>query len=211
MDFASCRIVLHHPVWQSCTDSSSRLVYLHICRYVTFIHIYFASSSVSHAFTAFYSPGEGPVPFTYSAEVFPLTHREMGMSWAVATCLFWAAVLSITFPRMLGAMGPEGGSFMCSCTDCFLADSRFLAFGFYAGLNVVAFIMIFFLLPGAYAYTARISVHSNTVSMQKRNNELSRNSITSLPFQQPGTPTTSSRNSFPTGSSAGCSSVRTRN
>jgi len=30
-------------------------------------------------FAAFYSPGEGPVPFTYSAEVFPLTHREMGM------------------------------------------------------------------------------------------------------------------------------------
>lgn len=29
--------------------------------------------------TAFYSPGEGPVPYTYSAEVFPLTHREMGM------------------------------------------------------------------------------------------------------------------------------------
>lgn len=30
-------------------------------------------------FAAFYSPGEGPVPFTYSAEVFPLTHRELGM------------------------------------------------------------------------------------------------------------------------------------
>lgn len=30
-------------------------------------------------FGAFYSPGEGPVPFTYSAEVFPLTHREIGM------------------------------------------------------------------------------------------------------------------------------------
>jgi sugar porter (SP) family MFS transporter len=80
-------------------------------------------------FAAFYSPGEGPVPFTYSAEVFPLTHREMGMSWAVATCLFWAAVLGLTFPRMLGAMTPQG------------------AFGFYAGLNVIAFIMIFFLLP----------------------------------------------------------------
>lgn len=26
-------------------------------------------------FIAFYSPGEGPVPFTYSAEVFPLSHR----------------------------------------------------------------------------------------------------------------------------------------
>lgn len=23
------------------------------------------------------------------------------MAWAVATCLFWAAVLSITFPRMV--------------------------------------------------------------------------------------------------------------
>ncbi|KAF9035249.1 hypothetical protein BJ165DRAFT_1511010 [Panaeolus papilionaceus] len=80
-------------------------------------------------FAAFYSPGEGPVPFTYSAEVFPLTHREMGMSWAVATCLFWAAVLSVTFPRLLSALGPTG------------------AFGFYAGLNVVAFVMIFFLMP----------------------------------------------------------------
>lgn len=26
-------------------------------------------------FTAFYSTGEGPVPFTFSAEVFPLSHR----------------------------------------------------------------------------------------------------------------------------------------
>ncbi|KAF6226064.1 hypothetical protein HO133_008928 [Letharia lupina] len=28
-----------------------------------------------YLFTAFYSPGEGPVPFTYSAEAFPLFHR----------------------------------------------------------------------------------------------------------------------------------------
>lgn len=45
------------------------------------------------------------MPFTYSAEVFPLSHREVGMSWAVATCLFWAAVLSITFPKILTAAG----------------------------------------------------------------------------------------------------------
>ena len=36
-------------------------------------------------FAAFYSPGEGPVPFTYSAEAFPLFHRGMlpnlGFSW----------------------------------------------------------------------------------------------------------------------------------
>lgn len=38
------------------------------------------------ALKAFYSPGEGPVPFTYSAEVFPLTHREMGM-WVILLIL----------------------------------------------------------------------------------------------------------------------------
>jgi hypothetical protein len=58
-----------------------------------------------YIFAAFYSPGEGPVPFTYSAEVFPLSHREVGMGWAVAINLFWAAVLGITLPKMVAAMG----------------------------------------------------------------------------------------------------------
>jgi hypothetical protein len=80
-------------------------------------------------FAAFYSPGEGPVPFTYSAEVFPLSHREVGMSWAVATCLFWAAVLTITFPRMLAVLSPQG------------------AFGLYAFFNIVALVMIFLWVP----------------------------------------------------------------
>ncbi|KAI4092715.1 MAG: hypothetical protein LQ339_007850 [Xanthoria mediterranea] len=80
-------------------------------------------------FAAFYSPGEGPVPFTYSAEVFPLSHREVGMSWAVATCLFWAAMLSITFPRLLRAFHPVG------------------AFSFYAGLNITALCLIFLFVP----------------------------------------------------------------
>jgi len=82
-----------------------------------------------YLFDAFYSPGEGPVPFTYSAEVFPLSHREVGMSWAVATNNFWASILSLTFPRMLQAFTPQG------------------AFGFYAALNVLAFFMIFLWLP----------------------------------------------------------------
>jgi hypothetical protein len=77
-----------------------------------------------YLFGAFYSPGEGPVPFTYSAEVFPLSHREVGMSWAVATNNFWAAVLSLTLPRMLKAFRPQG------------------VFGFYSGLNVVALVMM---------------------------------------------------------------------
>jgi Sugar (and other) transporter len=82
-----------------------------------------------YLFDIFYSPGEGPVPFTYSAEVFPLSHREIGMSWAVATNNFWASVLSLTFPRMLQAMKPQG------------------AFGFYAALNIVALLLIFSFLP----------------------------------------------------------------
>jgi len=82
-----------------------------------------------YLFDMFYSPGEGPVPFTYSAEVFPLSHREMGMSWAVATNNFWASAVSLTFPRMLAAFTPQG------------------AFGFYSAMNFVAFLMIFFWLP----------------------------------------------------------------
>ena len=80
-------------------------------------------------FVAFYSPGEGPCAFVYSAEAFPLSHREVGMSWAVATNNFWAAVLSLTFPRMLQAFGAPG------------------SFGFYAALNVIALVAIFLFLP----------------------------------------------------------------
>lgn len=82
-----------------------------------------------YLFDAFYSPGAGPIPFTYSAEVFPLSHREVGMSWAVATNNFWASVLSLTFPRMVRAFTIQG------------------AFGFYAGLNLLALCMIFLFLP----------------------------------------------------------------
>ncbi|KAK3048656.1 hypothetical protein LTR09_009965 [Extremus antarcticus] len=91
----------------------------HLGLIATFVYIY----------DAFYSPGEGPVPFTYSAEVFPLSHREIGMSWAVATNNFWATVVSLTFPRQLRAFGLTG------------------AFGFYAAMNFLAFIMIFLWLP----------------------------------------------------------------
>lgn len=82
-----------------------------------------------YIFCAFYSPGEGPVPFTYSAEVFPLSHREVGMAWAVSTCLFWAGVLTVSFPAILKSLGVLG------------------AFCLYAGFNMVAFVMIFLWVP----------------------------------------------------------------
>ena len=51
------------------------------------------------------------------------------MAWAVATNNFWATVVSLTFPRQLNAFGVTG------------------AFGFYAAMNAVAFVMIFLWLP----------------------------------------------------------------
>lgn len=108
-------------------------------------------------FLAFYSPGEGPVPFTYSAEVFPLSHREVDMSWAVATNNFWAAVLSLTFPYMLRAFTPQG------------------AFGFYAALNALAFVMILLWLPETKVSSAKwkaARMVANTISQQRSLEEL---------------------------------------
>ncbi|KAB2575275.1 hypothetical protein BFW01_g11070 [Lasiodiplodia theobromae] len=104
----------------------------------TGLSFYIPTSSPAHLglialfifiFVAFYGPGEGPCAFVYSSEVFPLSHREVGMSWAVATNNFWAAVLGLTFPRMLQALRPQG------------------AFGFYAGLNALALVAIFLFMP----------------------------------------------------------------
>jgi hypothetical protein len=61
-----------------------------------------------YVFTAFYSVGEGPVAFLYSAEVFPLVQREQGMAWAVFVNNFFASALGLTFPPMLRAFGAVG-------------------------------------------------------------------------------------------------------
>lgn len=82
-----------------------------------------------YLFTIAYSLGEGPVPFMYCAEIFPLAQREQGMAWCVAFNNFWGAVLSLTFPRLLRSFTSVG------------------AFEFYAGLNLVAFFMIFLWVP----------------------------------------------------------------
>jgi MFS family permease len=82
-----------------------------------------------YLFTAFYSIGEGPVCFLYGAEVFPNIQREQGMAWAVTINMFFAAVLGLTFPAMKTAMTPLG------------------AFCFYAGTNVVSFVLIFLFVP----------------------------------------------------------------
>ncbi|KOS17767.1 putative polyol transporter 6 [Escovopsis weberi] len=80
-------------------------------------------------FGAFYSPGAGPVPFVYSAEVYPLSHRETGMAFAVASCLLSAALLGMTFPFLLSKLETAG------------------AFGLYACFNIMTLILIFLCVP----------------------------------------------------------------
>ncbi|KAI0819328.1 hypothetical protein BC628DRAFT_1333246 [Trametes gibbosa] len=76
-----------------------------------------------------YSPGEGPVPFTYSAEAFPLYIRDVGMAWATSVLWFFNFVVAFTFPRLLGAFRPQG------------------AFGWYAAWNLVGFGLILLFVP----------------------------------------------------------------
>ncbi|KAL1623784.1 hypothetical protein SLS54_004245 [Diplodia seriata] len=80
-------------------------------------------------FMVVYSPGEGPVPFTYSAEAFPLYIRDTGMSFATATTWGFNFILSLTWPALVEAFQPQG------------------AFGWYAGWNFVGWIYCYFLLP----------------------------------------------------------------
>lgn len=48
------------------------------------------------------------VPFTYSAEVYPLYIREVGMSLATATTWLFNFIVSLTFPKLLTAFTPQG-------------------------------------------------------------------------------------------------------
>ncbi|KAG7664538.1 uncharacterized protein J8A68_001938 [[Candida] subhashii] len=82
-----------------------------------------------YLFAAVYSSGEGPVPFTYSAEAFPLYIRDIGMSFATATCWFFNFILAFTWPRLQNAFTPTG------------------AFGFYAAWNIVGFFLVLWFLP----------------------------------------------------------------
>lgn len=82
-----------------------------------------------YLFGIVYSPGEGPVPFTYSAEAYPLYLRTYGMSLATATLWFFNFVLSVTWPSLVTAFKPQG------------------AFGWYAAWNMVGWFGVLILLP----------------------------------------------------------------
>lgn len=82
-----------------------------------------------YLFGMVYSPGEGPVPFTYSAEAYPLYVRNVGMSLATATTWFFNFVLSVTWPSLQKAFKPQG------------------AFGWYAAWNIVGWWLVLLFMP----------------------------------------------------------------
>lgn len=77
----------------------STLPILALCLFLTGFSFWIPSNSKAHIglialgvylFGVFYSPGAGPVPFTYSAEAYHLSVRNYGMSLATATSKFQA-------------------------------------------------------------------------------------------------------------------------
>ena len=99
-----------------------------------------------YLFMVVYSPGEGPVPFTYSAECYPLYIRDIGMSFAtgtsqfgpyltIATTWFFNFILSMTWPPLCNAFGIQG------------------AFYWYAGWNIVGWWLVLLFVPETKALT----------------------------------------------------------
>jgi len=77
-----------------------------------------------YLFGIFYSPGEGPVPFVYSAESMPLYNRDFGMGLVTSVNWFWNFFISITWPKFSSAFTIAG------------------AFGWYAAWCVIGWWMI---------------------------------------------------------------------
>lgn len=69
------------------------------------------------------------MPFTYSAEAFPLHVRDIGMSFATATTWCFSFVISFTWPLLYQAITNQGG------------------FGFYAAWNMVGWVGVLLFVP----------------------------------------------------------------
>ncbi|RKK97680.1 hypothetical protein BFJ68_g13924 [Fusarium oxysporum] len=82
-----------------------------------------------YLFMAVYSPGLGPVPFTYSAEAFPLHIRDIGMASSTAITWGFNFIISLTWPALRRAFSNTG------------------AFSWYGAWNIFGWIFCYFLLP----------------------------------------------------------------
>ena len=99
-----------------------------------------------YAFTAIYSFGLGPVPFTYSAEIFPLEHRIIGMSVAVSVNFLGAGILAFFVPVL--QIGPK-------------------LLGIFAGLNICAFVAIWKFVPETIGAAADNETHMTALDLSQ--------------------------------------------
>ncbi|KAF2175792.1 MFS sugar transporter [Zopfia rhizophila CBS 207.26] len=77
-----------------------------------------------YLFGVAYSPGEGPVPFVYSAESMPLYNRDFGMGIVTSINWFWNFFIGFTWPGFLSKFTAPG------------------AYGWYAAWCVIGWWMI---------------------------------------------------------------------
>jgi hypothetical protein len=109
-----------------------------VCLFAAAFSFYIPSDQTAHigliafflfVFAALYSPGMGPMPFTVASEAFPLSHREVGVAVSVGLNLFFAALLTLFYPRINSALNDTGS--LC----------------LFAGFNLVAAVLVFLFLP----------------------------------------------------------------
>lgn len=150
-----------------------------------------------YIFECFYSPGMGPVPFSYSAEAFPIQVRDVGMSWATATTWCFNFLLSFSWPALVAAFKPQG------------------AFGWYAAWCIILWILVLLFMPETKGRdslpSASLNIpiqraHSLTLIFSLQNSP-SKNSTKSSPCRHGSTPPTKSRTRAGTSTSTSSSSA----
>ncbi|KAL2755660.1 hypothetical protein ACRALDRAFT_1064307 [Sodiomyces alcalophilus JCM 7366] len=111
-------------------------------------------------FMAVYSPGAGPVPFTYSAEAFPLHIRDIGMCSATAVTWGLNFVISFSWPSLVAAFGDTG------------------AFSWYGAWNIFGWVTCYFFLPE----TKNLTLEELDNVFGVRNRDHARYYLTKLPW-----------------------------
>ncbi|KAL4798755.1 hypothetical protein BDV19DRAFT_376638 [Aspergillus venezuelensis] len=89
-------------------------------------------------YTASYSIGAGPVPFTLSAEIFPLAFREVGMSFSVMVNFLGLGLLVLFAPRITRGWSPDADNERIGQRNLLLL---------FTGLNVLMLFLLFLIIP----------------------------------------------------------------
>ncbi|KAL4812112.1 hypothetical protein BDW67DRAFT_188991 [Aspergillus spinulosporus] len=135
-------------------------------------------------FTGSYSIGAGPVPFTLSAEIFPLAFREVGMSFSVMVNFLFLGVLILVLPQTVSL--PSFSEEQCRATrsqgkvyslpetqtEYSGSEKRNILLGF-TGLNVLMFVLLFLFVPS----TERKTLEDMNHLFHKRTMQLIRDNV----------------------------------